>query len=361
MLVLAQNISYIEANVIGDLFGFISKLFGYIMNYIYIFLDMINIPNIGLSIILFTIIAYTLMLPLTFRQQKFSKLSAVMNPEIQAVQKKYKDKKDNDSMMKMNQEMKLIYEKYGTSPTGGCLQLFIQLPIIFSLYEVIRNISDYVPALSKLGENSDKFIKVNQFLGLNLIQSPIDIIKTGISEKEFLIVIVAIMVPLLSGLSQFISTKLMPQQNTGDSDNPMASSLKTMNMVMPLMSVVFCFSVATGLGIYWITSSVVRCVQQLLINNHMNKMDIDDLIKKNYEKINKKRAKKGLPPKKVSSVAKVNTKSVEYDKIAEEKKKLSQEQIKNSSEYYSNNSEAKSGSLKSKANMVKQYNDKNKK
>ena len=63
---------------------------------------------------------YLLMMPLTIKQQKFSKLSAKMNPELQAVQAKYKNRKDNDSMMAMNMETKAIYAKYGVSPTGSC-------------------------------------------------------------------------------------------------------------------------------------------------------------------------------------------------------------------------------------------------
>ena len=66
------------------------------------------------------------MIPMTIKQQKFSRMSAVMNPEIQKIQKKYKNKKDQASMMKMQEETKLVYEKYGTSPTGGCLGSLIQ-------------------------------------------------------------------------------------------------------------------------------------------------------------------------------------------------------------------------------------------
>ena len=110
--------------------GPIAKLLGLIMNGIFNLLDMIGIPNIGLSIILFTIIIYLLMMPLTIKQQKFSKLQAKMSPELQAISAKYKGKKDNDSMMAMNQETQAVYAKYGVSQTGSCLQLLIQMPLI---------------------------------------------------------------------------------------------------------------------------------------------------------------------------------------------------------------------------------------
>ena len=71
-------------------------------------------------------------------------MSAVMNPEIQKIQKKYQNKRDQASMMKMQEETKLVYEKYGTSPTGGCLGSLIQFPILFALWPVIQNIPAYV-------------------------------------------------------------------------------------------------------------------------------------------------------------------------------------------------------------------------
>ena len=95
----------------GKIIGPIAKLLGYLMNAIFEFLNMIKIPNIGLSIIIFTIVIYLLLMPLTIKQQKFSKLSAKMNPELQAIQKRYKDKKDNESMMAMNAETKAVYAK----------------------------------------------------------------------------------------------------------------------------------------------------------------------------------------------------------------------------------------------------------
>ena len=119
------------------IFKYIVMLLGMIMNLIFEFLDLIGIPNIGLSIILFTIVIYFLLMPLTIKQQKFSKLSARMNPEIQAIQAKYKGKQDQDSMMAMNAETKALYAKYGVSPSGSCLQLLIQLPILFPLYRVL--------------------------------------------------------------------------------------------------------------------------------------------------------------------------------------------------------------------------------
>ncbi len=112
-----------------------------------------GVLNVGLCIILFTIVMKTLMIPLTIKQQKTTKLMSVMNPEIQAIQKKYKGKSDQESMQRQNVEIQAVYEKYGTSMTGGCLPLLIQMPILLALYRVIYNIPAYVPSVRVYFDN----------------------------------------------------------------------------------------------------------------------------------------------------------------------------------------------------------------
>lgn len=426
-IILTQN----ETFIIGP----VAKLLGYIMEGIFFCLDKIGIPNIGLSIILFTIVIYLLMMPLTIKQQKFSKLSAKMNPELQAIQAKYKNKKDNESMMKMNEETKAVYNKYGVSPTGSCLQLLIQMPILFALYRVIYAMPAYVktikeaffPFVDKLIAEAgsaefiqtfkdammfskqfaseaftsgnveyvqntfidvlnrastaewlsiaDKFPSLeadvtntlatlneyNNFLGLNIGNSPSFTVKEAMASGSYLMIVAAVAVPLLAGLTQWINTKLMPQPDSNNSDNPMASSMKTMNLMMPIMSIVFCYTLPAGMGLYWIAGSVVRSVQQVIINRHIDKMDIDEVIKKNVEKRKKKLEKAGIDPNKVNSYATMSTRNVVPSNASKSSMSQAEKEaaIKKSTEYYNKN--AKPGSLASKANMVKQYNEKNNK
>ena len=124
--------------------GWVSEILGWMINVIYSGLEQIGITNIGLSIILFTLVVYLLMTPLQIKQQKFSKLNAVMQPEIQKIQKKYNGKKDQDSMMKQNEEISAVYQKYGVSPTGSCVQLLVQMPVLLALYQVIYHIPGYI-------------------------------------------------------------------------------------------------------------------------------------------------------------------------------------------------------------------------
>ena len=404
--------------------GPVATLLGYIMNGIFWVQSQIGIESIGLCFILFTIVIYMLLMPLTIKQQKFSKLQSKMNPELQAIQKKYKDKRqDQAAMMKMNEETQAVYQKYGVNPMGSCLQLIIQMPILFALYRVIWNIPAYVgtvknaflplaqalmnvsgaqdfmaeiasknavsfkemteltlidvlykfkpenwsallkqfPDLSSLITSTQGDVdRMNYFLGLNIADSPASIFQTAIAAGSVLMIIAALLVPVLSALTQWLNTKLMSTQNdtqptSGGAADTMAATMKSMNVMMPIMSAVFCFTLPVGMGIYWIIGAVVRSIQQLVVNKHIDKMDLDDIVKKNIEKANKKRAKKGLPPQKITNTAKLNAKTIDRPQPSKEDRA---EKIQNATDYYKNTTKAKPGSLASKAQMVQQYNEK---
>jgi YidC/Oxa1 family membrane protein insertase len=405
--------------------GPVASLLGYIMNGIFYLQEQIGIANIGLCIILFTIVIYSLLTQLTIQQQKFSRLQTKMNPELQAIQKKYKGKnQDQVAMMKMNEETQAVYTKYGVNPMGSCLQMLIQMPILFALYRVIWNIPAYVTSVknaflplanelinltgaeefmteiaksnsvtfkemttntlidvlykfkpdnwtalaekfpdisSTITSTQEKVDHMNYFLGLNIADAPLQIITRAIAAGTILLVIGAALIPILAAVTQWVNAKLMNTTNNQNTtatstDDTMASTMKTMNTVMPLMSAVFCLTLPTGMGIYWIAGAVVRSVQQVVINKKIDKIDFDELIKKNLEKSNKKRAKQGLPPQKISNSAKINTRNIERVETSAEEKK---EKMKSSTDYYKNTSTAKPGSLAAKAQMVKQYNEKN--
>ena len=404
----------------GSILGPIATVLGYVMDILFRFTSSFGVFNVGLCIILFTIVMKTLMIPLTIKQQKTTKLMSVMNPEIQAIQKKYKGKSDQESMQRQDVEIQAVYEKYGTSMTGGCLPLLIQMPILLALYRVIYNIPAYVPSVrvyfdnvvtpligqadyaqklqeitniatacggkldkfdftnanrlvdmlykfstsqwgelqalfpaisDVIGQNAAVVERMNTFLGLNMAEAP-----GWVPSFAWII-------PVLAAVSQWFSTKLMSgnqPSTSADAENPMAQSMKTMTTTMPLFSAFICITMPAGLGIYWIATSVVTIIQQLIVNAYMDKVNIDDMIAKNLEKVNKKRAKQGLPPAKVTQNATASLKAIkaeeEKEKVAEEvKKEKIAKQIEESSKYYNTN--AKPGSLASKAAMVQKYNE----
>lgn len=411
----------------GKILGPIVSLLGWVMNGIYTFMNNVfGIENIGLSIIILTIFIYLCMFPLTLKQQKFSKLSQKMQPEIQAVQKKYKDKKDQTSMQAMQQETQQIYEKYGVSPMGSCLQMLIQMPILLSLYRVFLNVPAYVTSvkaafdpiangITSIDGYQDKMTKLvntyklastradftvkdptrlhnyvvdvldklpttgwdtlkttfpsltdvintgyhsihqmNYFLGISISDTPLNLLRTGWASHQYIILITALLIPILSYLTQLLNIKLMPQ--AVNQDDKMAMQMKTMNLMMPLFSLVIAFTVPTGLGIYWIAGALIRSIQQFAINKHMEKIDLEDIIRKNQEKAKKKREKMGIAENQIKNNARMSTKSTNtISNVSGEEK---ESKIKDADTVKKN---AVKGSLAEKANLVRDFNEKNNK
>lgn len=410
----------------GKILGPIAQFFGWIMNGIYmLFSNLFGVENIALSIIVLTMLIYLCMFPLTLKQQKFSKLSQKMQPEMQAIQKKYGNKRDQASMMAMQEETQQLYEKYGISPTGSCIQALIQMPIWFALYRVfvnvpayvssvkgvfadltngIMNVSGYQDVMTKLTQTynlgvqtdftvkdksalynyvvdvlyklpsegwetlKDKFSSLgslidtthdsvnqfNYFFGMNISDTPLAIIKSSFTEHAYLILIAAILIPVLSYVTQMLNLKLMPQAG-GDNDQ-MARQMNMMNKTMPIFMMVMCFVTPVGLGIYWIAGALCRTVQQLLINKHMEKINLDDIIAKNQEKAKKKREKMGIVENQINNAARMNTrKNTNLSALTEEEK---EEKLQKAAEYTKN---ANPNSLAAKANMVREFNERNNK
>lgn len=168
-----------------------------------------------------------------------------------------------------------------------------------------------------------------------------------------MLVIGAVLIPFLAWFTQWLNYKLMPQAAASSENgaaNSMESTMKTMNTTMPIMSAFFCLTLPVGMGIYWIAGAVIRSIQMLVINKHMASMDMDQLVKKNMEKAQKKREKQGLPPQKITNQAHQNARKIHTANIQAEQK----DSVSAPKNY-------KPGSLASKANMVKQFDEKNKK
>lgn len=405
--------------------GQVASLMGWIMNGIYKMLDgLFGIQNLGLCIIIFSIIIYLLMTPLQIKQQKFSKLSAVMQPELQKVQKKYQGKKDQVSMQKMQEETQLVYQKYGVSPTGSCVQLLIQFPVLMALWSVIQNIPAYVGSVrdvftnvvsgivgvngytdliqnfitenkmtrvrlilegekatsnsivdflyalspsqwkdlaamdqfsgfsDAINNSAQEISRMQNFFGLNIADQPLNYIKAAFTGGAIALAIAAVLIPVFAWATQMLNLKLMPQAGSQNGGND------TMNTIMPLMSAVFCFTFPVGLGIYWIASAVVRSVQQVIINRVLDKEDINDLINENMKKMEKKREKAGLPPQKITNQANQRTKNINT-KI--DKGMSNTDRSQKIEESYQNARSAKPGSITAKANMVRDFDERNKK
>ena len=465
------------------LIRWIANILGFIMNLFYIVIDKFGIGKISICIIVFTIIVKLVMLPINIKQQKTMKLNSVIMPEIQAIQKKYANKKDNDSMMKQQAELNAVYQKYGTSPTGGCLPMLIQFPILLALYAVMACLPNYINEIQDMynngvvsyvigtdesgkldyhtihelkdlaglndvlldesgDENLDKLVTAyfgqkgnyedeeikdavyNSFTSAYsnvfgkqdawaIVEASFDeaienaqdlkaiseadwkkvedkdlaeyadytvedwdalissfetiLDKLDDNHKDIQVsysfftidlskspangVKIAIIIPILSALAQLLNMKISmsSQLNTGNGTaDSMMSSMKVMSYSMCVVSAIFCYTFPAGLGLYWVISSAVQVVIQLILNKKFANMDTDQIIKQSIEKANRKRAKKGLPPNTISTAAATNTRNY---------KPQTTETSQNTTGTGSAGG-AKKGSISEKANLNKKYMDK---
>ena len=417
----------------GMIIGPIASLLGMFMNGIFYVLNKIGIPNIGLAIIIMTILIYMAMLPLTIKQQKFSKLQRKMQPELNKINKKYEGRKDPESMERQQAEIKEVYGKYGVSATGSCVQLIIQMPILLALYRVFYNIPAYVPMVKQaffplvdelISANAGDYLKettaarfflkqfenenylngvteyvqntfidvlnkfnsadwtaltenfsalksditntvttlarYNNFLGLNMANSPSSLFKQAIETKTYYLAAIALIIPVLAAVTQYLNVALMPQPESQDGNDQMNNTMKSMNIMMPIMSAFFCWSLPNGMGLYWITGAVIRCIQQVVINKQIDKMDIDAMVEKNLEKMKEKEAKEGKKDKNRVSSSTMNTYSNMNTRRMKDKSSTavsSDSEKKAQQARQTNGKKYKSGSLAAKANMVSSFND----
>lgn len=398
----------------------ISKLLGAILNLIYEGLSNIGVINIGFSIILITFLIRFCMVPMMFKQNRTSKIINYIQPEMNKIAKKYKNKRDQQSMLAQQQETRELQAKYGASMTGGCLSSLIQLPIFMAMYRVVQNIPAYVhqvknlydpiakaivkdptalnnftslhgsekalksisftsdntdtiiDVLSKFSQNTwDKFVDmfngkgaVVDAINQNLpeIQNRYDFFGIDLTTAPGFALTIALVIPVLSFIFQYLSMHVTPQQTP--TDPTQQQTMKTMKMmlnVMPFMSLFICITVPAGLGLYWATGSLVSFLTSLSINSYFKHKDMDEIVEKSKEKAAKKIAKRKAKGKKTwfekmqESAGNSTNKSrahVNSNVAAASLKNYSSNTMNNSA----NATKYKAGSLASKANAMQRYN-----
>ena len=330
----------------------ISIVLGKLFELIYNAFDAVGFANIGLAIIVFTLIARLAILPLMIKQQKSSKIMSYIQPEIQKVTKKYKGKRDQESMMAQQREAKAIQDKYGASMTAGCLPMLIQLPIFLAVYRVISNIPAYVGkiydlynsiAVGIIGDEKAQaaFQTIRESGGAQLSSVKLDMANkntvidvlakfTGDNWEQFksalgtgsaelvnrinetvpqldkiydffginlttvphLAWTPAIIIPILSLVFQFLSMHATPQQPATDpTQEATMKSMKMMMNIMPIFSFVICISVPAGVGLYWALGSLFSFLTSVFINLYFKKVDMDKILEASKAKAEKKRAK----------------------------------------------------------------------
>lgn len=319
--------------------------------------------NYAVALFLFTLTTRLLMVPLTIRQQKTTAKMAIIQPQIQQIQKKYEKNKE-----KMNEEMMKLYQEQGYNPMSGCLPLLIQMPILFGLIDVIyrplkhilRLPADVVTAVEEIAlnlglvksisglnasqimavqsirenvqpwitigqENIDKILTLDlNLLGINLGQTPqysmFSDIVTQFSFNPLLLV------PLLSGASALAMSLVTMRNNS--SQAAAAGSMKGMMLMMPLMSFFIAFSVPAGVGIYWFYSNLIALVQGIIMNKVYNPKEMAEKAKAELEEKQEKERQERIEAKKRAKENKgdadetaLSQKEINRRKLAEARKR----------------------------------------
>ena len=407
-----------KTGILAPLYSFM----GWIMNTIYNALSSMGIANIGLAIIIFTIVVRLLMFPLTLKSTKSSKIQKYLQPEFNKITKKYKGKKDQQSMMKQQQEVRELQQKYGIKMTSGCLTSLIQLPIFFSLYWVIRNIPSYVTKIHSLFEPIAAHIKsvveydsfkaflkssnimvesgaltkstfgtgegiidslykftgsawenFNSVADLSVYQGNISKIKNAntffginLAEAPGFKISIALIIPLAAFIFQYLSTITMQKQQV-ITDASQEATMATMNKftkIMPFFSLFICISVSAGVGIYWAVGAAISWLTTLATNAYYDKVDMEKIIEKAMAKAEIKNAKRKASGKK--TFMERLTENAAAQQEAREKsanmEKYGGARLKNytstTSTQSKDNVKYRQGSIAAKANAMRQYNDK---
>lgn len=331
------NLLAVSRNVMKDpgvIVGPIAWILGHVINFFFniIYSLGIHTNSLGISIILLTIFTRCLIIPLSYKQQKSMFKMQALSPQLKKIQEKYKDaSSDPEIQRKMQMETQKLYSDNNVSPFSGCLPLIIQLPIFFGLYHVMQNPFKYIDVINNvytqistivltaaqdntsvlelvktfgsLGSVPDgTSIDVSLFNRIINILGPDEIgqLKTAIASADFDSVCATknsieyflglnltetvgyaltpkLIIPILSGVTTFLSSWLMTKRNTA-TDPAMKSQQRIMNITMPLMMAWITISLPGGIGVYWIVSNLFQLCQQFFLNKHFEKVGAGEVI-----------------------------------------------------------------------------------
>ncbi len=310
----------------GFIVGPIAFVFGFVINFIFnIIYGISPVGSLGYTIIIFTIVIRILMLPLVHKQMESMRRMQEIGPLTNEIKAKYKGKTDQESKQKETMEIQKLYQEHKVNPFGGCLPMFIQMPIFFALNTIIRNSYLYVDKINDVFNSiSTKLMEIPNYYdvlgplilpklnkgveldmatteGLNkavnvfsandwveiLANAPADVATNlydllvvknqfdsfwgmNLSENPTLFSI-SVIIPILSIITTFLTSWLSMKATPASSDPTQAQTQKIMLYMMPVMMGFMSFSLTAGVGLYWITSSIFQVFQQLYINNKRKK------------------------------------------------------------------------------------------
>ena len=316
----------------------------WVMVYIHKFLVLIGLsdgPGVAwvLSIIGLTIFVRILIMPLFVRQIRASRGMQLMQPELQALQAKYKGKKDAASKQRQQEEMMALYRKHGTNPFASCFPILIQMPIFFALFRVLANLQAIAEgtyegrdSIGPLTADLANQVQHSTVFGASLSSSFMN--PSDISSALTVKIVTVIMIIAMSATQWYtmaqLSMKNMPESSK-NSDNPMMRSQRMMMTIMPLFFTFTGVQFQIGVLIYWVTSNLWTMGQQFYTISRMPAPG-SEAEKKFRARENAKRARKGLPSleeeerAKAEAEGKVSTSGQRAQPVRKDRQKKNSEQ-----------------------------------
>lgn len=253
-------------------------------------------PAWVLSIVGLTVAVRVLIMPLFVKQIRSSRGMQAMQPELRALQNKYKGKKDPASQERMREEMMALYRKHGTNPLSSCLPMLIQIPIFFALFRVLARLQEVANSAGsahpvKIGPLTPALAADVQ--SSSLFGAPLS--SSFMNSGSATVKIVTMVLIVLMTVTQFytmhqLTMKNMPKSVT-ESDNPAMRTQRMMMYGMPLIFFITGPQFQVGVLIYWLVSNVWTMGQQWWTIRNMPAVGSEA-----YKKRQERRRRKGLPP-----------------------------------------------------------------
>ena len=274
-----------------------------------------------LSIVGLTILMRLLIMPLFVRQIRASRGMQLMQPELKAIQDKYKGKKDQASRQRMQEEMMALYRKHGTNPFSSCFPILLQMPVFFALFRVLANLQSVAEGTYAVHTGHDSIGLLTAALADEVQHSTVfgaSLSSSFMNASDSATKIVTVVMIVMMSVTQWytmaqLSTKNMPE-SAKTSDNPMMRSQKIMMTVMPIFFAFTGIQFQIGVLVYWVTTNLWTMGQQFFTIRNMPAPG-SEAEKKYRARINAKRARRGQPSLEEEEAAKRAAEAAERGQV----------------------------------------------
>jgi len=263
---------------VAQIFGPIGYLFNLIFTYpIFNALMLLDrlLGDFGLSIIVLTLVVKLILFPLTLKQLKSMKAQQALQPQIQEINKKYKDQRAKA------EAMQALYKEYGMNPLGGtCLPLLIQMPVLFGLFYALSAVLRTAKTVGDINKLLYPFIPAfhvfpNIYLNWFTFISPSLHFSLGLPDPTHIL-------PILAALATFLQMRMsQPKTPAGTTTDAMQQQMKIMQYISPVMVLIFGWGYAAGLALYWTVSSIFAMCQQYFVTGWGSLLVAPNLTSKN--------------------------------------------------------------------------------